>query len=404
MVSPSSEARLLVVFVGAVALDGKDRLMGFKPLPGEPAAAAQVMLGWERGELVVPVRQLIVELKEQGVKRFLLENADAASAARKEFLGRDLVFEETKPVPLNIDKILVKAGCLTSVEEYREASKRVSDAMLVAKLRTAAGRRDLMIVHAVNAIEDLDKELNLIYARCREWYSVHFPEAQDLVPDMKDYFTLISRLCLRERMTEASLSESLGEKDYLHKLLEAARVSVGAALSDEDAVQVAGLASEGLRMASLRGTMEDYIKRLVERECGNLGSVAGPMLGAKLVSLAGGLERLARMPSSTVQVLGAEKALFRFFKTGKGAPKHGVIFQHPSVHAAPRWQRGKIARVLASKISIAARVDFYSEEDRSEELRRSLDKRVEEIKEKYAEPTPRARMERGRGRRSRARK
>jgi len=402
MVSPSSEARLLVVFVGAVALDGKDRLMGFKPLPGEPTAAAQVMLSWERGELVDPVKQLIVELKEQGVKRFLLENADAASVARKEFPGRDLAFDEAKPVPVNIDKILVKAGRLTSVEEYREASKRVSDAMLVVKLRTAAARRDLMIVHAVNAIEDLDKELNMIYARCREWYSVHFPEAQDLVPDMKDYFALISRLCLRERMTEASLSESLGEKDYLHKLLEAARVSVGAALSDEDAVQIAGLASEGLQMASLRGTMEDYIKRMVERECGNLGSVAGPMLGAKLVSLAGGLERLARMPSSTVQVLGAEKALFRFFKTGKGAPKHGAIFQHPSIHAAPRWQRGKIARVLASKISIAARVDFYSEEDRSEELRKSLDRRVEEIKEKYAEPTPRARMERGR--RSRARK
>ena len=404
MVPPSSEVRLYVVYVGAVALDEAGRLMGFKPLPDKPDAAAQAMLGWERGELIEPVKELIAELIDQGVKMFLLENAALAPAARKEFAGEDVVFEETRSIPVNVDKVLVEAGFLSSIEEYREVSRRVSDAILVAKLRAAAGRRDLMIVHAVNALEDLDKGLNMLYSRCRDWYGVHFPEAQDLISDMKDYFTLISGLSLRERMNQASLSDALGEKDYLSRLLEAARASVGASLSGEDADQIARLASEGLRLASLRANMEDYIKRLMERECSNLCSVAGPLLGAKLVSLAGGLKRLARMPSSTVQVLGAEKALFRFFKTGKGAPKHGVIFQHPHVHGAPRWQRGKIARILASKISIAARVDFYSEEDRSDELKRSLEKRVEEIKQKYAEPTPRARVERGKGRRSRAQK
>lgn len=404
MVSPSSDARLLVTFVGAVALDSKGRLIGFKPLPDEPDVAAQVVLNWERGDLVDVVRQLVTDLREQGVRRFLFENANAASAARSGFKGEDVVFEEAGPVQVRLDKILVKAGYVSNLEEYRELSRQVSDAILVAKLKAAAGRRDLMIVHAVNALEDLDKEMNMMYARCREWYGVHFPEAQDLVPDMKDYFTLVSRLCLRGRMTEATLSETLGKKDYLGKLLEASTSSVGAILLEEDAKQIASLASEGLRLWSLRVSLEDYIKGSMERECCNLCSVAGPLLGAKLVSLAGGVERLARMPSSTVQVLGAEKALFRFFKTGKGAPKHGVIFQHPFVHGAPRWQRGKIARALASKISIAARVDFYSKEDRGDELKRSLEKRVEEIREKYAEPRPRAIMKRRRGKRSRARK
>jgi len=403
MAPPSSEARLHLVYVGAVALDKAGRLMGFKPLPDKTDAAAQAMLSWERGQLIKPVKELIAELIEQGVKTFLLENAELTPAARKEFASENVVFEETRSVPVRLEKILVEAGFLSSTEEYREVSKRVSDAILVVKLRAAAGRRDLMIVHAVNALEDLDKGLNTLYARCREWYGVHFPEAHDIISDMRDYFTLISGLSLRERMTEASLSDALGDRDYLSRLFEAARASVGASLSGEDADQIASLASGGLRLASLRANMEDYIKKLMERECGNLCSVAGPLLGAKLVSLAGGLERLARMPSSTVQVLGAEKALFRFFRTGKGAPKHGVIFQHPQVHGAPRWQRGKIARILASKISIAARVDFYSEKDRSEELKRSLEKRVEEIKQKYAEP-PRPRAKTGKGRRSRAQK
>ncbi|MEM0205022.1 MAG: hypothetical protein QXM57_04500, partial [Nitrososphaerota archaeon] len=100
---------------------------------------------------------------------------------------------------------------------------------------------------------------------------------------------------------------------------------------------------------------------------------------------AGGLEKLAKMPASTIQVLGAEKALFRFLKTGRGAPKHGLIFQHPYVHTSPKWQRGKIARVLAAKISIAARIDYFSREDRSAEIRKALEDRIKEIKTKYAE-------------------
>lgn len=115
--------------------------------------------------------------------------------------------------------------------------------------------------------------------------------------------------------------------------------------------------------------------------------------------MAGGLERLARLPASTIQVLGAEKALFRFLKTGRGSPKHGVIFQHPLIHTAPKWQRGKIARALATKISIAARIDYFSKEDRGAQLREALEKRVEEIRRKYASPPVKKTVERRRRRR-----
>ena len=115
----------------------------------------------------------------------------------------------------------------------------------------------------------------------------------------------------------------------------------------------------------------------------NLRGLIGPILGARLISLAGSIEKLARFPSSTIQVLGAEKALFRALKTGARPPKHGVIFQHTLIHSAPWWQRGKIARVLAGKIAIAARIDMYGGQYLAEDLKQSVTKRIEEIKRKY---------------------
>ncbi len=117
--------------------------------------------------------------------------------------------------------------------------------------------------------------------------------------------------------------------------------------------------------------------------------VGGAKLAARLMSLAGGLKELAMMPASTIQVLGAEKALFRHLRTGAKPPKHGVIFQYPAINRSPWWQRGKIARALAGKLAIAARVDYFSGEYIGEELKKELEQRIQEIKEKYPNPPKR---------------
>jgi len=122
-----------------------------------------------------------------------------------------------------------------------------------------------------------------------------------------------------------------------------------------------------------------------------MSSLVGPMLSARLISIAGGLENLAKMPASTVQVLGAEKALFRSLKTGARPPKHGVIFQYGAIHQSPRWQRGKIARALSGKLSIAARLDYFGGEFKGEVLRGQLEKKIKEISEKYGAPPARGR-------------
>jgi nucleolar protein 56 len=124
----------------------------------------------------------------------------------------------------------------------------------------------------------------------------------------------------------------------------------------------------------------------------NLLDITGPTLGARLIALVGGLEELAKKSASKIQVLGAEKALYRSFKTGTKPPKHGVIFQHPSIHQAPRHVRGKIARVLAAKIAIAARMDRYGSGLKSNLLKADLEHRVEEIKKQASQYSKQTRI------------
>ncbi|MEM2666898.1 MAG: C/D box methylation guide ribonucleoprotein complex aNOP56 subunit, partial [Candidatus Bathyarchaeia archaeon] len=153
-----------------------------------------------------------------------------------------------------------------------------------------------------------------------------------------------------------------------------------------DLAQIQALGRKVLDLYDLRESMEKYIDNVMEEVAPNIKALTGALLGARLIALAGGLTNLAKMPASTLQVLGAEKALFRSLKTGTKPPKHGIIFQHPYLHEAKKWQRGKIARALAGKLAIAARTDVFGGRYIGDELKADLEKRVEEIRQKYAEP------------------
>ncbi len=138
---------------------------------------------------------------------------------------------------------------------------------------------------------------------------------------------------------------------------------------------------------NLREKTEDYIDRLgrdieeLMRDIApNLAEIAGPLIGARLIMLVGGLERLAKLSASSIQILGAEKALFRY-KSGEGTPpKHGVIFQHPAIRKSPKDKRGKIARVLSTKIAIAARTDNFTKRDLREFLKKGMEERIKKVK------------------------
>jgi nucleolar protein 56 len=163
---------------------------------------------------------------------------------------------------------------------------------------------------------------------------------------------------------------------------------MGADIAEADLLQIQALAKNVSEFYELRKGMENYIDRTMEELAPNVRAVAGALLGARMIAIAGSLQNLAMRPASTIQVLGAEKALFRSLKTGARPPKHGLIFQHTLLHDAKRWQRGKIARVVAGKLAIAARADAFGGKYIGDGLKAEINKRVEEIREKYKEPPP----------------
>ncbi len=269
-----------------------------------------------------------------------------------------------------------------------EALRQKSIAAAEEAIREASSRPDLHVVQAIQALDDTDKYLNVTATRASEWYGLHFPELPPMVQDNVALCKLISDIGSREALTKENLIGRGFTDKKIEAILSARDRSKGGTISEGDLGRVRSLASLAVQLGSLRDGLNGYVESQMKKIAPNVADVAGATIGARLMAKAGGLDKLAILPASTIQILGAEKALFRSLRTGARPPKHGILFQHQAVHTAPKWQRGKIARTLANKIAIAARVDYYrGSEDVS--IKASLDKRLESIKERYKEPPER---------------
>jgi nucleolar protein 56 len=254
-------------------------------------------------------------------------------------------------------------------------------------LREKVEARDVYIAQAIKSIDDVNSILNLIYARLSEWYGIHFPELQDLVRDNPQYITLISKTggAIRSNIDEEILSHLSDKRRDL--ILHAAQQSLGTEISTYDMNPISQLARFGVEILKIKDDLERYIDESMKEIAPNIQCLVGSLLGARLIALAGSLEGLAKCSSGTVQVLGAEKALFRHLRSGEDPPKHGVIFQSSYIHSSKKHQRGKIARALAGKLSIAARVDFFSGEFIATTLVKELENKIEGIKSSFPEPS-----------------
>jgi len=313
--------------------------------------------------------------------------------------GHELVLKLRSLLP----ELAVEGGFIKSKDEWISFVHLVSLRVTRMKLRKVAEKRDLLAIQAIRAIDDIDRTLNLFASRLREWYSIHFPELDDLVREHPVYTRIVYELGDRENIVKDKLVKLGVSEARAERIEKAARESIGAELSDFDIKPIRTLASIMLELWKLRETLTEYVGQVMREVAPNITELVGPLLGARLLSLAGSLESLAKLPASTIQVLGAEKALFRALRTGGKPPKHGVIFQYPDIHRSPRWQRGKIARALATKLAIAARADYFTGRFIADRLKKILLERIEEIKKLYAKPPPRARVERPRPRRRRRR-
>nr|QNO54446.1 putative NOP5 family protein [Methanosarcinales archaeon ANME-1 ERB7] len=257
-------------------------------------------------------------------------------------------------------------------EKFLKKSKRtVSEA-----LRS----RDMLLSGVTKTIDDLNKIINQLVERLEDWYGIYFPELK--LEDHMKYAELVMMLD-RGDMDKKELSKVVGQKKA-DEIASKAQKTLGTKLEPEDLAQCHSLARSILEMDKLRTGYEEYQKKLAEELCPNMSIVGGADIAAKLVSHIGSLNKLAMLPSSTIQVLGAEKALFKHLKNKKvRPPKHGLIFQHARIASSPKSVRGKIARALANKLSMAAKADAFTKRDISKKLKTEFDERYNEIMDNY---------------------
>jgi nucleolar protein 56 len=254
------------------------------------------------------------------------------------------------------------------------------------KVRRISEKLDLHISQSINALDELDKIINVIGARLREWYGLHFPELDYLIQNIFTYAEIV-KLAGNRNNIDLNMLENLGiERKRADMILVAVQRSKGGDILEENLSIIKKLANEVIMQTELRKILAQQIEEMMEKIAPNIKELLTATVGARLMAKAGSLQKLSVMPASTIQIIGAEKALFRSLKTGAPPPKHGILFQHPILHSAPKWQRGKMARAIASKVAIAARIDLFRNGEKDLHISEQLNKRIAEIQEKYKEP------------------
>ena len=292
--------------------------------------------------------------------------------------------EDASKIQSSKPKILAAAGFANDENDAMSKLREFAIDLSSSKVSEVSESPDLHIIQAINTLDDTDKIINGISSRLREWYGLHFPELDNIIDSINGYAQIVTKG--KRGQLSKKVFEDAGFPESKVEMLELVREkSRGGDISDVNLEIVQTLAKQILDLFELRKKLEEHIEEEMQNIAPNLSAVLGTAVGARILGRAGSIKKLATMPASTIQVLGAEKALFRSLKTGSAPPKHGLLFQHALVHAAPRWQRGKIARAVAGKAAIASRVDFHGG-GLNQVLLDKLNVRVVEIGKKYEDP------------------
>jgi len=352
------KAYLVPTIVGIFAISDKNKVLSFKPFSKEPRAAAE-RFKLAQIELLDEEKQIKQQLGKKGYREFIFSYRKTGEKH----------FEPNSPAEKYVKQNLAK---LAIEKNFGKDEKEINQFLTKATIEIAkvqikkAIQRDSLIVQASAALEDLDKSTNIAMERLREWYGLHFPEMDRNVQNHEKFAKLVSMFGSRESIVDTDLEKFK-------------KNSMGADFKKEDIEMIQVFSKRILEMYKLREDITKYLETILKELAPNMLDVAGAPLTTKLIAKAGGLKRLSRMPSSTVQLLGAEKALFRFLH-GKGkSPRHGVIFSHPLIQNAKDQYRGKLARAVASKISMAAKMDYYSKKYKGDKLKKELQEKAKTI-------------------------
>ncbi len=317
--------------------------------------------------VTVSDESLLVILKQYSIDAQIMEASELET------------IQETKP------QIIVDSGFASNLQDTLGKLREFALGLSSSIVTEVSERPDLHIIQAINSLDEIDKIANALSSRLREWYGLHFPELDNIIDSINGYAQIVIA-GKRESLTKQVFEDAGFPESKVEMLFLISTKSRGGDISDVNLSIVQSIAKQILDFHDLRKKLEEHVESEMTSIAPNLSAILGTAVGARILGRAGSLKRVAMLPASTIQVLGAEKALFRSLKTGSQPPKHGLLFQHAMVHSAPRWQRGKIARAVAAKAVIAARVDVFGE-GLNETLLEKLNIRVDEIGKKYENPT-----------------
>jgi nucleolar protein 58 len=303
-----------------------------------------------KGEsLAIADKNLAVDIKEKVSGLEIVNDAKTNELFRGIRTYVDELLESaTEAAPTGDDIRAMQLGLSHSLGRY--------------KLKFSADKVDTMVIQAVGLLDELDKEINTYAMRVKEWYGWHFPEMQAIVNDNAQYSKVVLTAGFRTNFKSTDMSAIFEDEALETSLKEAAEVSMGTEIADLDIINMQALAEQVLSMTEYRIQLFEYLKNRMNAIAPNLTILVGELVGARLISHAGSLMNLAKQPASTVQILGAEKALFRALKTKHDTPKYGLIYHASLIGQAAPKNKGKISRVLAAKAALATRVDALSDE------------------------------------------
>jgi len=252
-----------------------------------------------------------------------------------------------------------------SAEGSAKAQLGLGHAYSRCKVKFNVHKSDNMIIQSIALLDQLDKDVNTFSMRIREWYSYHFPELVKIVPDNYTFAKCVKVVKNRKELTEdaiAKLEEVVMDSAKAKAIVDASKTSMGMDISQVDLMNIDMFANRVVALAEYRKELAKYLQDKMSNVAPNLATLIGDVVGARLISHAGSLTNLAKYPASTVQILGAEKALFRALKKKGNTPKYGLIFHSSFIGRAAAKNKGRISRFLANKCTIASRIDAFSEQ------------------------------------------
>merc|ERR1712130_506875 len=251
-----------------------------------------------------------------------------------------------------------------------------------AKVKFNVNKSDNMIIQSIALLDQMDKDINTFCMRIREWYSYHFPELIKIVPENALYAKVVKLIKNRKELTQEmfeQLESILMDSARAQAVIDASKSSMGMDISPIDLLNIDTFASRVIGLTDYRKELSSYLQSKMGQVAPNLATLIGDVVGARLISHAGSLPNLAKAPASTVQILGAEKALFRALKTRGNTPKYGLIFHSSFIGRAGAKNKGRISRYLANKCSIASWIDAFSDTPNNifgEKLKEQVEERL----------------------------